>query len=746
MAAPVASPAGKEMRHTVCRVCHANCGLLVEVQDNVAVKIHGDKSNPAYQGFSCIKGREMGRYHTDPARLLHSQARQANGGFAPIAAEKAMDEIAARLAEIADRHGAATIACYSGTHAYQNPTSARFLRAFMAAVGSPMFFDTTTIDQPGKTIARTVHGVWSAGGYHCVDADAWLLVGTNPLASMQGGFSVNPAANLHQAQARGLRLVVIDPRVSDVARKANLHIQPRPGSSAVILAAIIREVIAQSLHDRDFVAAHVSGFERLRGAVEPFTAAFAARLADVPEQAIVDAAQIYGRARRGGVNVGTGPNMSGHCSLVEYLALSLMTIRGHWRRAGEPVLNPGVLVHPMRAVAEAIPGRPARRPGGRRMRVRGLSETAGGLPTAALSDEILLEGSERIRALLVVGGNPMMAIPDQIKTRVALEKLDLLVCIDPMMTATARLADFVIAPRLSLETITTSHGYEMLGAFGAGWGYVAPYGQYAPPVLDPPAGSDLIEDWQFFYGVAQRLGVTLRIPDAAHLPPLNQDHGFELDMTAPPSSEDLYERLFDGAPVPLAQLRSGHGGRLFERAETVVRAGAGESRLEVGDAELMAELAAMAEPLSEPARPYRLISRRLTASHNSSWHGTQNLMKREPYNAAYMHPDDLVGIGIATGGKIEIRSDRAAVIAIATPDAGLRRGTVSISHCWGDVDGADSDPVSFGTSVARLIFNDRDFDPLTGLPRMSNLAVSITPCGADGEDGAPPNMMRMEQS
>lgn len=745
MAAPAAGSTEKTLRHTVCRVCHANCGLLVEVQDNVAVKIHGDKSNPAYQGFSCIKGREMGRYHADPARLLHSQARRADGGFAPIAAEKAMDGIAARLAEIADRHGPAAIACYSGTHAYQNPTSARFLRAFMAAIGSPMFFDTTTIDQPGKTIARTVHGVWSAGGYHCVDADAWLLVGTNPLASMQGGFSVNPAANLHQAQARGLKLIVVDPRVSDVARKAALHVQPRPGSSAAILAAIIREVIARSLHDRDFIAGHVSGFERLRAAVEPFTAAFAARLADVPEQAIVDAARIYGSARRGGVNVGTGPNMSGHCSLVEYLALSLMTICGHWRRAGEPVLNPGVLVHPMPAVAEAMAGRPALRPGGRRMRVRGLSETAGGLPTAALSDEILLEGPGRIRALLVVGGNPMMAIPDQIKTRAALQKLDLLVCIDPMMTATARMADFVVAPRLSLETITTSHGYEMLGAFGAGWGYVAPYGQYAPPVMDPPAGSDLIEDWQFFYGLARRLGLTLRIPDAAHLPPLNQHHGFELDMTAPPTSEALYERLFEGSPVPLAAIRSSPGGRLFERAATVVEAGSGAARLDVGAPDLMAELGAVAEPASEPARPFRLISRRLTASHNSSWHGTPNLMKREPYNAAYMHPDDLAAIGLAAGGRIEIRSDRAAVAAIAAPDAGLRRGTVSISHCWGDIDGADADPASFGASVARLIFNDRDFDPLTGLPRMSNLPVSITPCGTP-EKGATAAHGEMENS
>lgn len=92
-----------------------------------------------------------------------------------------------------------------------------------------------------------------------------------------------------------------------------------------------------------------------------------------------------------------------------------------------------------------------------------------------------------------------------------------------------------------------------------------------------------------------------------------------------------------------------------------------------------------------------------------------------------MHPGDLNALGIASGAEIEIRSDRGAVIAIAEPSDDVRSGTVSMAHCWGDIEGEDDDPRAFGTSVARLIYNDRDYDPLTGLPRMSNIAVTVTP-------------------
>lgn len=720
-------------RHTVCRVCHASCDLLVELSDDGPTKIVGNKNNATYAGYSCIKGREMPNYRTSADRLLHSVARQADGAHSPIAVDEAMDRIASQLDAIVKQYGPAAVACYSGTQSYQNLTANRFLRAFMNALGSPMFFDTTSIDQPGKLTAPYIHGMWLAGGYNCEEADAWLLVGNNPLVSMMGGFSVNPALNLRRAQARGMRLVVIDPRRTEVAAKADIHLQPRPGHSVPILAAMLKVILSEGLYDADFTAEHVEGIDRLKVAVDAFDPGPVAEAAGISSDDLVAAARIYGSSRRAGTNIGTGPNMSGHTTLVEYLGLSLMTICGHWRHAGEALPNPGAMVNPMPALAQAIPGGSARISGGIKMHVRGLAQTTGGLPTGALADEILLDDeAERIRALIVVGGNPVMAIPDQIKTIAAMKRLDLLVCIDPVLGATAGFADFVIAPKLSLETITTSALNEMLGSYAPGWGYMQPYAHWADPAASVPAGSDLIEEWEFFYGLAQRLGLSLTIPSLAYLPPLDAEHAYALDMANKPTSEALMERLFEGSPVPLANIRDRPGGDIFARAPVIVAPCAlpadKRGRLNVGDDELLTELEAMAgEVYSDEAFPYSLISRRLHNIHNSAWHKAPNLAKREPHNAAYMHPSDLASMGLADGGPIEIISARASIEGFAVPSGDIRPGTVSMAHCWGDLPDTDDEAKRFGSSASRLIFNDRDFDPLTGMPRMSNIAVDVRP-------------------
>jgi anaerobic selenocysteine-containing dehydrogenase len=709
---------------------------LVELSNGEPTKINGNKYNSTFAGYSCIKGREMASYRLSSDRLLHSVFKQPDGTHSSIAVEEAMDRISSHLDAIVKTYGPGAVACYSGTQSFQNQTAVQSAIAFMRTLGSPLYFDTFSIDQPGKGTAPAIHGRWPAGTYNCDEVDAWLLVGNNPLVSMIGGFSVNPAHQLHVAKARGMRLVVIDPRRTEVARKADLHLQSRPGYSAPILAAMLKIILSEGLYDADFVAEHVEGLDRLIATVDTFDARSVAEAAGISRDDLVAAARIYGSARRANVNVGTGPNMSGHCTLVEYLSMALMTVCGHRRRAGEVRPNPGALVNSFPAVAQAIPGGSPRVEGGTRMHVRGLAQTACGLPTAALADEILLDDeAARIRALIVVGGNPVMAIPDQLKMLAAIKRLDLLVCIDPVLGATARFADYVIAPKLSLETITTSVVYEALGFGGVGApgiGFMHPYAQWADAVVAPPEGSDVIEEWEFFYGLSRRLGLQLGIPSFAYLPPTSSEHMVELDMANKPTTEALLERLFEGSPVPLSQIRAQPSGAVHPRAPEIVTPSPlpadKRPRLNVGAEEMMTELEAMAgESHSDEAFPFSLISRRLHSSHNSVWHKAPKLAKREPYNAAYMHPSDLAALGLADGGAIEIVSARASIDGFAVPADDIRPGTVSMAHCWGDLPDTADEANRFGSSASRLIFNDRDFDPLTGIPRMSNILVDVRP-------------------
>jgi anaerobic selenocysteine-containing dehydrogenase len=344
---------------SICRFCHACCAILVDVEEGRPVRVIGDRSNPVYGGYTCAKGRQLPQQHAHPDRLLHSMKRVAKGRHEPIASEQAMDEIAAQVRSIVDRHGPRSIALYIGTYSGPYPVSAPAAVSWLLALGSRMVFTSSTIDQPGKSIANALHGRWLAGGWGFDEADTWLAVGTNPIVSMAGGLSANPGRRLRDAQARGLKLIVIDPRRCDLAGFADLFLQPRPGEDPTLLAAMLHIILHEERFDREFVHTHTRGVEELAAAVAPFDPDYAARRAGVSAEAIVEAARTFASGRRGSAVAGTGPNMAGRGNLTEYLLLCLNTLCGNWRRAGDPVANPGALLPPATPVAQAEPPRRA---------------------------------------------------------------------------------------------------------------------------------------------------------------------------------------------------------------------------------------------------------------------------------------------------------------------------------------------------------------------------------------------------
>ena len=253
-----------EKRHTVCRICQVACDLVVTLEDGEIQAIHGNKDNPVYHGFSCLKGRSAGDLLTAPSRLLHSQERQPDGTFREIGAGEAVGRIAERLNAIIERHGPRSVALFVGTYCTINPLFDAFARNFMRCIGSPMVIDNITIDQPAMLTATGLHGTWLAGPPSMDTWEALLLVGTNPIVSMNGGLGVNPARQLKQMRERGMKLVVVDPRRTECAAQADVHLQCRPGEDAAIIAGLIRQMLADGLIDREFVDAETQGFDETR--------------------------------------------------------------------------------------------------------------------------------------------------------------------------------------------------------------------------------------------------------------------------------------------------------------------------------------------------------------------------------------------------------------------------------------------------------------------------------------------------
>ncbi len=718
-------------RHTVCQVCHAACDLVVEFDGDVPVRLYGDKNNAAYRGYSCIKGRQSAAYATAPERLLQSRKRNAGGDHVPVGSQQAVAEIAERIGEIVALHGPRAVACYVGTHGYNNFPAHAYADAVLAALGSPMMFNAVSIDQPGKAIGLALHGPWLAGTPPIARWESLLLVGTNPIVSMNGGLGVNPAARLHEARKRGLKLIVIDPRVTEVAAQADVHLQVRPGEDPAVLAGIARVMLTEGLYDADFVGAETVGLAELRDAVAPFTPELAAARAGIAADDLVRAARLFASGRSGAVSAGTGSNMAGHSNVTEYFVKVLTTLAGFWLRAGETIGNPGVMVNRAPAIA-ASPGPFPAIGYGHKMRIRGLEETPAGLPTATLAEEILMPGEGQVRALLVLGGNPMAAWPDQEKTYAAMRSLDLLVCFDPVMSATGRLAHYVLAPKLGLETTSTTMHNEMFGNFGPGWGYEEPYAQYSGPLTQPPPGSDLVEEWEVLHSIGRQLGLELRLRDWSIPDPVAaRQAGTDLDMTGTPSADDVWRMITRHSPVAVDVVKGcGESGHVFDRPALVVQPRPADwtGRLDIGNPILLAELTSVLAERDvelDASYPFRLISRRLHDVVNSCWHDAPKIGARVAGNGAFLHPDDLAMLGLQDGAAIDIVSRVAHVAAIVRTDPSVRRGCVSMSHAWGGNPGEDDDPAVRGGNTGRLVPVDREYDAMTGIPRMSAIPVRL---------------------
>ena len=703
----------------ICRFCHATCGLVATLEDGRVTRLIGDIDNPMYAGYSCVKGRNYHAFHDSPSRLRAPLRRRSDGSFESASSAAVLDEIAVRTRDILDRHGPRSVAMYGGTFSHFCPAGVMLRESFMDAIGSPMRFSNATIDQPGKPISMALHGKWGAGPQDFADADVCMLVGANPLVSMWGGIpSFNPAKRLHEARQRGLKLIVIDPRRTESARKADLHLQCLPGQDVPLLAAMLNVIITEGLCDRAFIEAETEGFAALAAAVAPFTPERVAPRAGIEAGSIIESARMFARAQRGNVTSGTGPSMAAHGVLMDYLVLALNTVCGRWIKAGERMPNRGVLFRQFSGVARAEKPRAATG-FGEALRVRGLTDTAAGLPTAALAEEILTPGEGQVKALFVVGGNPLLSWPNQAKTRRALESLELLVVVDPVLSETARHAHYVIGPRFGFESPAITFGNEGITVYGLSLGYPEPYAQYQPQLVEPPEGSDVLEDWRIFYELGRRMGYPLAF------------RGQPFDMSTPPTTDALLSQFVARSRVPLEEIKRHPHGAVFPDPKPLAepRDGDWPHRLQLAAPAMIAELGGIAARMSTAtaatgttgttgegdASRLLLVSRREHALYNSVAHDLPALRKRLPHNPAHLNPLDAARLGIADGAAVEIESAVGRIRAVAKLAPDVREGVVSIAHGFADA------------CTSALIDDATDFEALSGLPRMSALPVRVRP-------------------
>ena len=712
-----------ETRETFCRFCHAACPLHVDVEINstgartqeVVVAVRGIMEDPLFEGYTCIKGRQLADQHHAPDRLRNPLQRSDDGSFVEVTSKNALDDIAHRVQAIIAAHGPRAVATYTGTGAFQNSISMPVTQAFHSGIGSPSFYTSITIDQPAHLTSRLRMGAWEAGWQNFRDADVLLAIGYNPLVSSYapaGGLQgTNPFVRLRRAKERGMKLIVIDPRRSELASFADLWLPVKPGEDPTLLAGLINVILQENLHDKDFCDRWVDQLDDLRSAVAPFNPEMVATRCEVEAADVLTAARMFAAGPRGTAGTGTGPNMAAHSTLMEHLALTLNAICGRVNREGD-VLESGNFLYPgdTRRAQVIAPSDPAP---GTPHRVRGLKGMPGEMLTNALAEEILEPGEGKVRCLFVCGGNPVVAFPDQLKTIAAMKDLELLVVIDHRMTPTAELAHYVIPPRLELERADVPTVMDRR--------FASAYVSYTPAVLQ--ADGDLLSEWEVFAGLAQRLGTPIPLP------------GGDLPLDGSANDDMVLDFAFAKSRLPMSEIRAKRSTIHEELAIKVVAADPDASaRFAVAPPDVVEEISVVlsektgAEVIDgfDPTKfPFRLISRRLKHVLNSLGREIPGLARVGTTNAAYMNPLDMRDLSLSDGELVRITSPSGEVVGVAEGSDTIKRGVISMSHSWGGSI-TDEDVRLHGTPTNRLCTVDSGRDPINGMAIQSAIPIAVT--------------------
>ena len=493
---------------TSCCLCLQTCGLEVMVENNRIVKVRPDKANLRSQGYACRKGLKVAHYQHHRQRLEQPLKRQ-NGRLVPIGWDEVLAEIGQRLGATLEKYGPRSIA-FMGGGAGGCQIGGRFSGRFLMSLGSRYLYTALGQEWTGRHYVRgRVYGNQSLFLHPDHDKlDLLLALGWNGWSSHGMPQTRRFIKSLSEDPDR--TLVVVDPRPSETARYADIHLALKPGSDALLLKAMIAIILKEGWHDRSFLESHTTGWEEIAPYFSDFPVKEALQICGVEFEPVKEVCRLFA-SRRSAVMSDLGVLMNRHSTLVSYLEEILLTICGRVGTAGGNVftgtLSP-VGVHT-----------PPEDPNTWRTMRTDIPAIMGIFPPNVLPEEIESDGADRIRALIVAGANPLRSYADTTAYERAFKSLDLLVVLDVAMSETAAVADYVLAGRSAYESYDTTF-----------WSFNYPdiFFHLRRPLVEPAA--ETRENSWIMSALAEEMDLLPRIPDSLYQAALGDRSLFSLEL------------------------------------------------------------------------------------------------------------------------------------------------------------------------------------------------------------------------
>jgi len=752
---------------TACNLCYANCGVLVQLDESgeQIMKVRGDKAHPVSRGYTCNKAARINYYQNGLDRLTSPLRRTADGSYEEVDWVTAISEIAAGFLKVKDSHGGDKIMYYGGG-GQGNHLGGSYSGAVQKALGMKYRSNAIAQEKTGKawTSNRVLGGGWHGDFEAC---DIAVIVGKNPWQS--NGLQRARVVMRDISRAPDRKLIVLDPRVSETAELADIHLAVKPGSDVWCISAIVGYMVQEGLASTDWIREHTTGYERVLEQLAAIDVEAYAEFAGIPMAQIVEVAELLGSTDRIAVYEDLGVEMAPYSTLCTYLNILLFIIPGAFGNEGGMHLTTGLAS----AGGSGGSGSSYIDDEGyeheyRVTPVTGARIINGLMPCNSIPEEILSDHPDRFRAMLIDSANPAHSLADSQKFREAFEALEFLVVIDVAMTETAMLADYVLP---------ASSQYEKYEATFFPAEFPENFFHLRRPLISPRAGT--LAEPEMYARLIEALGVF----EDDELSPLKDAAEAGLDAFAAamlPAMGDakisshlsyvLYRTLGPSLPDGAASAASLWGlcQRLaMTQTEAVQAAGhEGEGpalgnslftailenpsgviilKQSVGDDSqwrkpdgklnlLMGEMSDEIDYLAKFKLPKRTDEYPLILSAGERRLYTANTVIRDPAwmksnNPAslFVHPDDAADLGLGEAGYANLVTKRGRAEVLVELDDRLQKGTVALPNGLGllypDKNGNNQ---AFGVLPNELTDLD-DRDPWVGTPWHKYVRARLEP-------------------